>query len=499
MRQAKKSLDYRRYTVGRRPDRMNVMRNTPAPGLLSRLWLRLNEFALEPLLLYIFAVALVGSFLLLRYIFRLPSRREAFAGFVLWLAGRHQWLVRKFFGTAATTARFIRPRLRFSLRTVIVTMISICALLAWVGSLMRRVQQQRAVVQRIEQLGGQTSFDYQHRFEGTAIKTPPPPGNWLLRKVVGDDVYAHVDSIYFYNQISDADLLVLSEAPDVTFVGITGGSLTNKAITNLELAKKLNRLSLRQCDITAADLSASLIALRLQTLALSGPSVTDATLAEVPKLTKLTTLELFDANITDAGLEFVATCNQLKTLSVLRCTAITDQGLDRLDRLKHLTNLRLAELPAAAGGMQCLDGLPRLEELQLWGIPLPAAAMQHFRGLKSMRNLILSGCQVDDAGAANLAEMRQLEQLNLNGATITDASIRMLTRFTRLKQLSLWTRQTTDAAVGEFSTLTHLERLTVGPGITRDGAVALSRALRKCHVEYIDPNGGAWQLPLGGY
>jgi Leucine-rich repeat (LRR) protein len=400
----------------------------------------------------------------------------------------------------ASTRRWYRfPfRLKFWLRTLLLGVLIFGSAVGWLASLVKRAHEQRRVVQRVESLGGKVSYDYTLNWDRTDGK-PSPPGNRFIRAIVGDDVYARVAAVHFMSPVSDVELQVVKELPDLTGIGIYDGTISSKGLENFQALGKLNSLNLTRTTVTTTDLSSSPIGSRLEQLSLGGAPVVDGTLLALPKLINLEGLQLIDASVTDNGLSSVGSCSGLRSLDLFRCTAITDKGIGQLKSLKNLRHLRIAGVPITEASLVLLDELPQLEELQLRGLPLADEAMRHLQGLKSMRHLGLRGCQVTDSGIAYLKDMHDLESLDIAESQITDTALATLARFPRLKTLCLWTKNTTDAgAASHLRKLKGLKFLEVGPGITRAGALELSKALPECQVLHIDGNNGVEYLPLGG-
>ncbi|HEX5102362.1 MAG TPA: hypothetical protein VFV87_01025, partial [Pirellulaceae bacterium] len=81
--------------------------------------------------------------------------------------------------------------IRFSLRTLLVFMVAASLALGWIGNVLVRVRHQRQVVRRIEALGGKVDYDYV--FDENYGKHAPGPK--VLRVVLGDDAFLHVDRV----------------------------------------------------------------------------------------------------------------------------------------------------------------------------------------------------------------------------------------------------------------------------------------------------------------
>ncbi len=310
----------------------------------TRIWRFILDASATTWLAGICLIISAGSSAILWVVFRSPDRRRRFSQVYPLVSLAAVALFSKL--------RFLL-RLRFSLRTLLVGILILGSALGWLGALFKRTHDQREAVRRIESLGGLVSYDYiadwlKTNSDGRNVR-PSPPGNRLIRAIVGDDVYAHVAVVYFAKPISEADLMVVEELLDVTHVGIGDGAISSKGLVHLAALGSLRSLGLDGTTVTAADLCNSAIGARLEQLNIGGTTVVNATLTELAKLKNLETLQLVSAGITDDGLSSVASCAGLRSLDLFRCATISDKGVIQLGSLKNLRHLGVAEVPITNG------------------------------------------------------------------------------------------------------------------------------------------------------
>ena len=100
----------------------------------------------------------------------------------------------------------------------------LCIALA-LGIFVKRVLDQNQAVDRIKHLGGMVGYDYQYHGGTMFDRSTSPPGPEVLRRLLGDDAFAHVEVVIFANDATatDADLEVLEELPGLRALQFGGG------------------------------------------------------------------------------------------------------------------------------------------------------------------------------------------------------------------------------------------------------------------------------------
>ena len=177
------------------------------------------------------------------------------------------------------------PRRRwyqFSLKTLLVVMLLLClGPGGYVAYEQNKVRRQKEAVEAIEKLGGVVGY-------GRNVSARSA----MLRQILGDDTFAGVESVDFWNpsQVTDADVVHLAQLP------------------------------------------------RLKHLQLGNTQVTDAGLIHLSSLKNLSGLNLDNTQVTDAGLVHLAGLKGLKHLNLYK-TQVTDAGASELQ--ESLPNCRI--------------------------------------------------------------------------------------------------------------------------------------------------------------
>lgn len=161
--------------------------------------------------------------------------------------------------------------LRFSLRTMLVVVTVLCALLGWK---VHQVNKQKRAVAWVEEMGGSFRYDYEYDEGGFPIFsfTIERPGPSWLREIVGLDYFATVVGVRLFG-------------PDCRV----------RDLSPLEDLRKLRHLTL--ADSQVSDLSPLEHLNALESLDISGTRVTD--LSPLAKLTSLKSLDLSKTQLKD--------------------------------------------------------------------------------------------------------------------------------------------------------------------------------------------------------
>lgn len=283
------------------------------------------------------------------------------------------------------------PRRRWyqcSLRTLLVLMLLACIGMSYIAVKMQPFRKQHEAVEAIERLGGSVAWGY-------PLRQGESRGRAWLRKLVGDDVFAHPKDITVRNDAGTEYLTELTQVP---------------------------------C------------------LHLIGTQITDAGLEHIKGLTHLRDLMLVNTQVSNSGLEHLKGLTQLQGLS-LDSTQVTDVGLEHLKGLTQLQWLSLGYTRVTDVGLEHLKGLTQLQQVSLEGTQVTDACLEHLQGLTQLRVLSLEGTQVTDAGLEHLQGLTQLQTLLLEGTQVTDAGLEHLTGLAQLSELGLTDTQVSDSGV----------------------------------------------------
>jgi Leucine-rich repeat (LRR) protein len=303
----------------------------------------------------------------------------------------------------------------------------------------------------------------------------------------------------------------LQNLPYVSFLGMAGGKLTNKALKHVSSLKELRYIdfpqslkdedlhhlqdlvklrNLRLGNVTDEGMSwvARLNALRsldfsrsqitdktltflanfskLKELNLSGTKITDLGLTHVGKLTKLQMVDLSDTEVSDIGLASISNLVNLKSIDLENCVQFQDAGLICLRLLTSLRWLNLNNSRVGDAGLAHIRGLRAMRALRLGSTLVTDAGAQNLSGLTGLEVLDLSCTDVTSEGVSYLADLTQLHELNLEGTLVDDQCVKYLQKLTRLRHLNLNGTMITAEALPLLATLPMLEHLSmVGTGV----------------------------------
>jgi RNA polymerase sigma factor (sigma-70 family) len=251
------------------------------------------------------------------------------------------------------------------------------------------------------------------------------------------------------SQITDRSLELLASLSGLETLDLYQTAITDRGVAHLAGLKNLRSLGISHTNTTNVALEHIAKLEDLEHLAFDAIRVTDSGLAYLGGLKKLKSIRASGNRFSDAGLAHLAKLPALEDLSVGNGTTFTDHGLASLSRCRslkslhiggheHFTDVGLAELPK----------LPYLEDLTISGRasrePQSAPAitnrgMESLQRIKTMKRLSLDDCRIDGAGLESLKRLPRLEALTLNEIPLTFEDLRHLDGFQTLKDFRLST------------------------------------------------------------
>jgi hypothetical protein len=411
------------------------------------------------------------------------------------------------------------PRLRFSLRTLLIITVLVAIPSAWLGKHWLRTRVQRPMVAKIKANGGQVYYDYQSdRKNFDSSKTPP---GWApLRAMLGDDFFATVKvAIYGNNfppQIIDIEFEQLS---DLEQIYINAKKVPETTIAKLASLKKLNSLVLADYNYRPEVFRKLADCPSLTHLTVFSGSLTSEHLRELKSFAMLTNFQWTNAPLTDDGLLAICELRKLKSLDLLwsggrKAPPLTARGFQGLAQLQELEQLKLSG--PADDAMAAIAKLPNVHSVQLWADELTDAGMLHLAsltklvelksdselitdaglvGLSKLQKLVsleLYSPKVTDAGLAQISGLTNIYNLVLNSPEITDAGLPALLPLQKLVKLELKQATLTDQGLQQLASLSKLKRLTItlGPILTIEGVNKLRASLPDCKFFDFQPSPG---------
>ncbi len=430
--------------------------------------------------------------------------------------------------TTTTSARSARRRWlpRFGLRTLFVIVGVLGIALAYVAHLRQRVQHQRRIVAQIEAAGGEVRYNWQFgmgpeldyvldpskspkwisessdsdsrtrrsRTDSTGRvverQYESPPGPKIVRMVLGDDVFAHVESVSFFTfefqPAKELDPQLLLELPELKAVCLTYGQVNDEWLRCVSRAPKLRFLTLlgySDGTTTSSGLAQLQSATSLESLSLHGEWVQNDAIAGVAGLRLLKSFSLIETpQVTSAVFSHLGGLTDLRELFIKSGKKMEDQGTEHLHQLLNLRRLFLVDTSMSDNTLAHLSELTQLELLDLSATNVGDRGMEYLADLPKLRYLKLVGASVSDSGLESLSRLPSLRRLILLETPVTDAGMPTLARMTQLEELSIEFSSVTDCGVFQLGTLKNLKELSVRPSVTNQGGEELRKTLPHCDV-----------------
>jgi hypothetical protein len=189
-------------------------------------------------------------------------------------------------------------RIRFRLRTLLLSAAALAVPLRWFGWQHARDQQFNDHIAAIERLGGQVMFDSLDESLGIDDR--------LWRVLGGDDQRGRSASVIFSgdNRLDDDKLgkLDLISFPCLAGLDLDGCHVGDQSIARFRALSELKELSLAGTGISDRSLKVVAQLTHLEVLDLNGTAVTDAGLRELKPLKRLEVLWVRDTKVTRAAI-----------------------------------------------------------------------------------------------------------------------------------------------------------------------------------------------------
>ncbi|MGI8979405.1 MAG: leucine-rich repeat domain-containing protein [Pirellulaceae bacterium] len=251
-------------------------------------------------------------------------------------------------------------------------------------------------------------------------------------------------------ETSNEDLAIIGTMPGIVSLSLTGPTIDDQGIANLDRISQLRHFQLQQAKITDAGVAHFVNHPELQSLNLSWNPITDRCTLSLAKLEKLKWLDLGSTGVTDQGLANLSTLPELRTLN-LAATKITDAGLMHLRQMRTLENLNVVMTGVHGPGFIHLRELPKLRYVNLLGCPITDDDVKYLQHLSHVENLDLRSSKMTDAGFANLTLPPKVKTISLPSRTrITDKTLEALSRFPQLKIVQAHRTDVTPEGIAAF-------------------------------------------------
>lgn len=356
---------------------------------------------------------------------------------------------------------WLRRRVRFSLRTVLLASIA----MAWLVVRRDQARRQQQAVAAIEAAGGWVRYDYQRDGQ------PGPAGPEWLQRHLGLDFLNHVVAASL-----PADYDQAARLAHVQELELIGGDFTREDLNWLSELPRLRELHLRGRTINCAGFQQIAGARRLEVFDPGSVNLNGVDLRLLERLPRLRELALAHCDVNDELLAGLATLKQLQSLK-LADGDITDAGAGHLARLTELRYLQLSHCSLTDACFAHLSQLTKLRELDLSYTPITGRGLEHLSGLKHLETLDLTNTRFGDGAISFLQELPRLAELRLQECPITIDGIARLTELDQLRLIAPGRKWITDADLPSLKRLVRQRRveLLAGPSWSRNGSVDLGQ------------------------
>ncbi|HVC98604.1 MAG TPA: hypothetical protein VND64_33365 [Pirellulales bacterium] len=318
-----------------------------------------------------------------------------------------EWLLRRY-----------RPRLRWSLRTMLIAVAILAVFCAWCAMLRDRAIVQDTFIAEID--------PHAVAFGGPIYLQRWGP-KWL--DLVGVDRYRRRIAGVNLNGADEELLKRVGRMPGLRILDLSNFEWTSGVAAALGEMRQLRSLVIR--GIYSPDDNDD------------NERISDEVLTAVGKLKQLRELRLSEMMITSDSLRHLAELTDLKSLHLdIPWVGEDDQDDEAGPELEHkLEQFAYAgKIPLLAH----LPALPRLEAIEFHGGLVRLDDLRRFASLPRLKALDLSYSVVSDAALAELASLESLEELAVDEHFASEAGLESLLPLKRLKVLHLIDYRDTD-------------------------------------------------------
>lgn len=162
--------------------------------------------------------------------------------------------------------------------------------------------------------------------------------------------------------------------------------------------------------------------------------------------------------------------------------AISQQGLELLPQLTHLTTLEMAATNLGDARLQSLRLLTKLEKLDVSYTNVSDDSLPDIGELKSLRILKLEGLTITDLGLRHLTELHCVESLSLSETRLSNSGLQILSKMPRLSTLEIDATRINDKGLEYLAPLVGLKRLSVKYTDVTDRGLSFLGSLKELAV-----------------
>jgi hypothetical protein len=146
----------------------------------------------------------------------------------------------------------MRRSTQFSLRALLLGFTAIAIVLGLYDASHRKKER---CLRRLRELDASICFDYEWSPKGAFIPDARPPGNDLLKRILGEHYAAHPQEVLVgesrtAHEFTDADAALLTSLSEVKWLSLQGTRVTDEGLLSVHHLKKLERLDLEGSRVT---------------------------------------------------------------------------------------------------------------------------------------------------------------------------------------------------------------------------------------------------------
>ncbi len=213
-------------------------------------------------------------------------------------------------------------------------------------------------------------------------------------------------------KVDDNGLEPLTRLPLLDNLSLEHTRVTNDGMKFVAKMKSLGRIDLTRDDISDAGLM-QLSKIPLFCVHLEQTKVSNHGLSAFAKSKTLDRLYVEGTAISEAGLRNVGKC-RLSEIWVDGCSNVDDRCLEYIARTwPNILKLGLADTKVTAAGIKSIEKLHHLTELRLSALHLSDADLEPIFGLQELQTLNLRGNEITDKTIGRIPELSRLKKLEL--------------------------------------------------------------------------------------
>ncbi len=237
--------------------------------------------------------------------------------------------------------------------------------------------------------------------------------------------------------LSDQGLPTIARIGNLRVLNLLSTKVTDEGLRSLETLVNLEHLCLSwnrgTTDVGVAILSRLP---SLKHLQLFRASMSDVGLAHLSHSSTLEKLMIRETEVTSAGMRNLSKMSRLKVLNA-SATKIGNEGIDHLSECHCLEELDVSNTQVSDQGLRAICNLDRLRILNLDQTKVTGDGMQHLEKLANLEVLCLTDLPITDTGLRHLCSLGKLSELKIDGTQITDRSLESIASIPSLNVLHL--------------------------------------------------------------